>query len=463
MRKFLIVMAIVLPFIQSASAQFYNIVPLSPLPVTTDTQESPQSKIWFHDDLYWTVLTDTVGTHVWRLDGNTWTKMLTLAKSSYARADCKVAGNLVHILLYRKSRSFLLSIEYVPEAFTYKLWSVRPERVLVLLDDSAETATIDIDTKNRMWVAYDDMNSIKVRWSDYPYAEWSDPTSVVSGIKEDDICALIALPIFGSIGVLWSNQNSQRFGFRMHPDGSDPTYWTEDEVPASQSAINYRGGMANDHLNMSMGRDGTLYCAVKTSYRHSGYPNLGLLVRRPNGVWDNLYQVSETGTKGIVLLNETTGKIRIVYTADEKGGNILYRESFIAPIAFGQAFNLLNGKFNHSSSIKNNTSPNTLILASDSLSAAGVLAFDAVYLNLAVSPNPCLTTSEIKFSIPGNTRYSVDIYNVTGNLVRNIKEGYTKYGEKFNVELEARKLPYGLYMIRLQTDRHSKTIKLIRL
>ncbi|MBK0401901.1 T9SS type A sorting domain-containing protein [Adhaeribacter sp. BT258] len=463
MRKFLIVMALILLFIQSASAQFYNTIPLTPLAVTTDTQESPQSKIWFHDDFYWTVLTDSAGTHVWRLDGTTWTRMLTLAKSTYARADCKVVGNVVHVILYRKKRSFLLSIEYVPESSTYKLWSARPERVLVLLDDSAETATIDIDTRNRMWIAYDDTSKIYVRWSDSPYSTWSDPITVVSGVKKDDICALIAMPVFGKVGILWSNQNSQRFGFRTHPDGSDPTRWNEDEVPASQSAVNFRGGMANDHLNMTLGRDGTLYCAVKTNYGRSDYPNLGLLVRRPNGSWDNLYPVSPTGTKGIVLLNEVTGKLRVVYTAKERGGNIMYRESFIAPIAFGQAYKLMNGEFDHSTSIKNNTSPNTLVIASDSLYSTGVLAFDAVYLHLEVNPNPSMTTSEVKFSVPGDTRYSVDLYNVTGNLVFNIKEGYTKYGEKHTVELDAKNLPYGLYMVRLQTEKRSKTIKLIRL
>jgi hypothetical protein len=335
--------------------------------------------------------------------------------------------------------------------------------VLVLLADSAETATIDIDTKGRMWVAYDDTSSIKVRWSDSPFSTWSDPVTIVSGIKKDDLGALIAMPVFNSVGVLWSNQNAQRFGFRTHPDGTDPTRWQEDEVPASQSAVSFRGGMANDHLNMTLGRDGTLYCAVKTSYGRSDFPNLGLLVRRPNGNWDHLYPVSQTGTKGIVLLNEITGKLRVVYTAKEHGGNILYRESFISPIAFGQSYKLISGKFDHSTSIKNNTSPNTLVLASDSLFSAGVLAFDAVYLQLEVNPNPCISRSEVKFSVPGNTRYSVDIYNVTGNLVYNIKEGYSRYGEKHTLELDAKKLPYGLYMIRLQTDKRSKTIKLIRL
>ena len=116
-----------------------------------------------------------------------------------------------------------------------------------------------------MWVAWEGAQNVYVSWSDSPYSTWSSPITIATGVTTDDICAIIAMP--GKIGVLWSNQNTQRFGFRTHVNSeTDPSIWTTDEVPASQSALDVGLGMADDHLNMKVGSDGTLYCAVKTSY-----------------------------------------------------------------------------------------------------------------------------------------------------------------------------------------------------
>ena len=38
--------------------------------------------------------------------------------------------------------------------------------------------------------------------------------------------------------------------------------------------------MADDHLNVAVASDGTLYAAVKTSYDTAGYPKIAMLVRR---------------------------------------------------------------------------------------------------------------------------------------------------------------------------------------
>ena len=98
--------------------------------------------------------------------------------------------------------------------------------------------------------------------------------------------------------MFWSNQSTNLFGFRVHEDGAVATQWSTDERPASQSALNVGGGMADDHMHLAVAADGTLYAAVKTSYDKSGYPKIALLVRRPNGVWDNLYSISTTAARG---------------------------------------------------------------------------------------------------------------------------------------------------------------------
>src|SRR5207247_5606539 len=100
---------------------------------------------------------------------------------------------------------------------------------------------------------------------------WSQPILLASDVTSNDISVVTALPNH-TIGVLWSNQNTERFGFRTHVDGTDPAAWSADEVPASNSAQPVGGGMADGHLNVAVASDGTLYAAVKTSYDTLGYP-----------------------------------------------------------------------------------------------------------------------------------------------------------------------------------------------
>src|SRR5690606_6353741 len=136
-------------------------------------------------------------------------------------------------------------------------------------------------------------------------------------------------------------------------------------------------GMADDHLNMALASDGTLYCAIKTGYDTPGYPRIAMLIRRPSGNWDNLHSVSEIGTRAIVVLNEQTNKIRVVFTSDEDGGDILYRESSTANISFGQQRTLIPGNYNNPTSTKNSFTSQVVILASTSDVLAGILATDS--------------------------------------------------------------------------------------
>ncbi|WP_299761769.1 LamG-like jellyroll fold domain-containing protein [uncultured Pontibacter sp.] len=368
---------------EPTSEGFKTITRLEPVPVSTSTGEKPQSKVWKHDGKHWAVLPNSSGTYLWRLDGTSWTNVLKLSTKSTSKADCKMVGNTAHILLYQGRSSQMVSIEYLPAEGTYQLWSKRTSTVGLSFESGVETATIDIDSKGRMWLASDASSTIHVRWSDSPYNKWSSPITIASGVSSDDICALTSMP--GNIGVLWSNQSTKRFGFKVHADGADPASWSSDEVPASQSAMNIGGGMADDHLNMAISSNGTLYCAVKTGYDSQNYPSIALLVRRPSGSWDNLYTVANGGTRPLVILNEAEGKVRVVYTSSDSGGNILYRESSMSSISFGSQMTLISGSsYNNATSTKDNFTDDIVILASSSSEAAGVLATDAS------SPTPIL-------------------------------------------------------------------------
>ncbi|MEA3365062.1 MAG: hypothetical protein U9Q79_05425, partial [Candidatus Hydrogenedentes bacterium] len=272
------------------------VIPLQRIEVTANTGEKPQSKVWSHGGHWWAVLPDAVGTHLWHLENSHWTAVLKLSDVSNSYADAKRVGEVIHVLLYRGTDSQLVSLEYVPAEETYRPWSKRSAPAIVALDPGVETATIDVDLSGRMWLASDGETDINVRWSAPPYTEWGTPLTLASGVDEDDICVVVAFPD-GDVGVLWSNQNTKEFGFRMHAKDLPPTVWSDDERPASVSALPVGDGIADDHLNCAMASDGTLYVAVKTSYDTEGYTKIGLLVRRASGEWDDLYHVDDRGTR----------------------------------------------------------------------------------------------------------------------------------------------------------------------
>ncbi|WP_460891703.1 hypothetical protein [Rufibacter soli] len=466
---------------------FASITNLTPLSISTNTADKPQSKTWMHGGKQWAVLPDSAGIYLWRLDGTSWTRQLKVSSGTSARADCKKVGDLTHILLFRgNNTSYLVTIQYVAATGTYQLWQTQPARVSLTFEQGTETATLDLDGNGRMWIASDSSSTVLVRWSDSPYTNWSKPITLASGIQDDDICTLIAMP--GKIGVLWSDQNARQFGFRTHANGTDPAIWTADEVPASQSALNIGTGFADDHLNIKVAADGTLYCAVKTSYETLGYPKLVLLVRRPNGVWDNAYEVTnDGGTRPCVILNETTGKLRIVYSSVENGGDILYKESSTSAISFGGAFTLIKGLYNYVSSSKENLSSEAVILVTNvaaplSLKAVGWLVSDGVStaqatsnqlavtrqeaqaksdLMFTASKNPFSTSTSVRFSLPEGGPYTLSLYDGVGKTIRILKEGTAAPKDQITASVEGDHLHQGLYFVRLQAAASSKTLRLL--
>jgi len=345
--------------------------PLQGFAVTANTGEKPQSKLWCHDGRWWAVLPETTGSTLWRLDDTRWTPALHLSDATASYADARRVDGLTHVLLLGAGRGELVSLAYDAAARAYRFWPERPSSAVIPLDSGVETATIDVDASGRLWLASDGETDIRVRWSAPPYSAWSAPLVLATGVDSDDICVVAAFPN-GDTGVLWSNQQTRRFGFRLHPGDAAPADWLPEESPGAASALPVGDGMADDHMNCAVAPDGTLYAAVKTSYDTKGYPLIGLLVRRPSGTWDGLYHVDDEGTRPIALLNEKNGAILVAY---RHGDVIVYRESAPNAIAFGPRHILMEKsgeRLNNVTSTKDRFSGEIVFLASTAATAEGV-------------------------------------------------------------------------------------------
>jgi hypothetical protein len=475
--------------INSSSSQgFHSLMDIDPLTISTQTRETPQAKVWNYAGKWWTVLATSGGTKVFRLDGTSWTDVFTIGSQSNTRADCRVAGNLVHLLMYRKNAvSYFVSLEYDPAANTYKRWTQRTSNTSIQFELGVTEATLDMDATNRIWIASNTFGNMLVRYSDPPYTTFSSPITIQSGATDNDICTITALP--GKIGVLWSNQNARRFGFKTHNNGTDPTIWSADEVPASQSAQNIGDGMGDFQLNIAAASDGTLYCAVKTAYDKNGYPTIALLVRRPNNTWDNLYPVtsSREGDRPFVILNEATGKVKVFYTVHltnfdgTRNGDILYREASTAAISFGAPITLLSGNglnsLIYTSSTHQTYHPGVVVLTTNEsvnpLKTVGVLATDeTTSANLTkvaiaqetplVQPNPFAISTTVNFSLSQSDRYSVTLYDSKGSRIRVIRQGWAEAGISNTIAIDGTHLASGLYMVKIQTGWYIQTLKLLK-
>ncbi len=334
-----------------------SIIQHEPISITEGelTGDKPQSKVWLHDGKWWCVLADSEGTWIWQLSDGNWSRHLRLSTHGAFRADCLSDGDLVHILLYDgEDQTGIISVAYDSASQSYGPWEEYGDFAGIPLSSGVETATIQQDGTGRLWVAWADTDQVWLSWADSPYDDWTRlPDPLASGLDDDDICLVVAIPdeVQPSIGVLWSNQNTGEFGFRVHLDADPPQDWGDTERPAAEgefAGLALGDGMADDHMNAAVASDGTLYFAVKTSYDTDDYPLVVLLVRHHDGTWSPLdaqYQVDPGDldvTRPVVLLDETPGFLLVAYTSRDSG-DIMYRVSATATIGFSEQAPLITG------------------------------------------------------------------------------------------------------------------------
>jgi hypothetical protein len=358
---------------------------------------------------------------LWRLDGTTWIPVLKLSTSTTAKADVKPAGtpagSVVHVLLYNGTSADLASLQYNSGSSTYEAWSIRPGLTSLSLPGS-ETVTIDIDSTGRMWLATQynasSNRNMIVYYGDSPYSSWSSSITLATVTNIQDDISLVTAQPNNTIGVLWSNQATKRFGYRYHKDTDLATTWSTEELPTSQYGYNVGvSGFADDHLNVAVASDGTLYAAIKTGYDTAGYPKIAMMVRRLSGdpgagVWDaNIYGVSESGTRGIVVLDQAAGVVTVIYTSSESGGNILYQQTAVQPIAFKTVKTMRSGTNNDASSTKQNINGELVTIYSSGTTINGSLCSVANTLPPSIPTSPDPADGAVGFPVDPNNNDAV--------------------------------------------------------
>ena len=272
---------------------------------TGTTGDKPQSKLWYANDTWHAVLPGGDGIYFWTLVNNALVRGPKIIATNAYRADVLWTGNELYVLLYRKGTGKL----YKYDQNQTLLPGFPVNLPFAIGSESASIAVLN----GVIYIVYDPGTEIRVI-SSSDAVNWTSFT-VASEITTDDLAAIISWD--NKIGVMWSNQNTDTFNFRIYD-----TEWLPTEVISSGRRV------ADDHINLKVTPEGTVLAAVKTSRGNE----IDLFVRLPEG-WIGPYFVSTNATRPIVLYYNRL--IYVFYSGNVSAvENISYRTATLDTLLF---------------------------------------------------------------------------------------------------------------------------------
>lgn len=302
------------------------------------TGEKPQSKLWYHDGLWWAVMFNRSSDYheIYKLNWNTqvWsTTGVPVDGRLHSTHDALSVGDELFIAAAAVTPTlgpppipvptdpsiYVVSFIYDAANKTYT-----SESTSWVYGKWVETVVIDQDSLDRLWLTFTDINPDGVSGSVYitrtrgTLTNWDTPSVLnlpnSNNLKPDDISTLVSFS--GNVGVMWSNQTTEAIYFGIHEDSDPDSNWSLN-TPLSGPRF------ADDHLNIkSLQADsaGQVFAVVKTSLNDinppdSGEPLVYLLIKT-NGNWSQrvVAQVKDQWTRPILLIDEENREIYIFAT-----------------------------------------------------------------------------------------------------------------------------------------------------
>jgi hypothetical protein len=368
---------------QAAVPTTYQGFPYGSSVTSSPTADKPQSKLWFQDGSWWSLMLSPSDNlvHIFELRADhTWRDTGTVVdKRSYSTGDAlwdEQTNKLYVASRAGGSAAKLVRISYSPLTRRYSVDAGFPVNIS---PGSSESITIAKDSRGTLWATFTRQSQVWVTHSTTSDAAWRTPFKPPVGdtaITSDDISSLVTMR--GKIGVIWSDQLSQSFRFVTHTDGAPDTAegWGPLEKPLAGTRL------ADDHIsikNIVSDDDGRLFAAIKTGLGDDpSDPSTGalisLLVRNNAGEWSShtFGTVADDHTRPMVLLDETNRQVYVFATWPLGGGSIYYKTSPLSNISFapgrGTKFVTWAGaRINDASSTKQpvNGRSGIVVLASD--------------------------------------------------------------------------------------------------
>jgi len=291
----------------AAAVSSFAAPPVFSTGVPAATKDKPQSKIWQAYGAWWALLPVKSGASLWKRGAGGWqreTHLDSVLAGLPGQADVVSSGATVAAVLVEDARLAIVRLGWNASKGRYE--AAGPAAVWTG-DTGIETATI-AQAGGRLWVAY---NSRRHMWALAVVPDWRPVQITATPAKDDDICQIVAF--IGSVGVIWSDQNSDAVYLRRY----DGRQWLPAETAASG------GKTADDHISTAVASDGTLYVATKNSVDELGQPQQVLRIRSPKGQWRNISYApltkSEQPTRPIALLSADQRTLHLLHTVGHRG------------------------------------------------------------------------------------------------------------------------------------------------
>jgi hypothetical protein len=313
--------------------------------ILAPTGEKPQSKLWFNDGRWWADLfSPAAGAyHIYALDrvAQRWVDTgVALDPRPQTKADCLWDGSHLYVASGggQVSTGADLDAQLYRYSYAAGIYVLDPGFPVTVRSGGGETIAIAKDTTGTLWVTYTQNNAVYVNRSRLADSIWGTPfvipaSGVNTAVALDDISTLVAYG--NAIGVLWSNQTDGGFYFAYHIDGAADDKWTG-------GVAAQRSNLADDHINLKAFEGdpaGNVFAAVKTSLNTPDQPRIVVLVGRrqsSGGLSWRSVTVSngaQNQTRPVLLIDGTNRQV-YVFTADESGGAIYYKQGSLDNLRF---------------------------------------------------------------------------------------------------------------------------------
>jgi hypothetical protein len=429
------------------------------------TAEKPQSKLFYHAGAWWCVLQGGSGVAFYRLTAGTWqigTFPGAVLQSS-GHADVKWNGTHLFALVHDATPR-LYKYTYNSKAGSWVLLAGFP--VDMPGPSSSETMVLEQDSSGRLWITVEGGGSILVHYSTSPdHLTWSSlPTILASGVDTDDISSVIAFH-GDRIGVFWSDQNREEYGFRVHLDADPPDTWAAKEIVYSSGSET-----AEDHVHLAADATGRVFAATK-----SGDDNVQVHRRNTAGVWATTLDVAQgRATRPIVMVSDADHRAYVLYTRwDVAPERIEYRYADLDLLQFSSETVFIESatNMNNVTGTKQPLPAGTLIAVAEDGSHAlwngfgqlggGQLSVEqppgvAAEPSVRIHPNPLRGEGVLEYSLSQDSTVRVDVFDVVGRRVRTLEDSPAVPPGLHVLPLDLRSdrgasLPAGVYLYRVQS------------
>jgi hypothetical protein len=458
-----------------------------------DFDRANQSKMFYHGGAWWLTAQakDDTRWYLWKFDGAAWERTILLYTSSKARPDCilDALNNKAFILLPGGSTTYFLRL-----SFAGGNWTIDPgypTTVSGFAQESDHGVNLARAYNGDLWVFRIKNARLTAKRSTNHGQSWSSEIIIKSGLNKDTgLTDAVAFTFNGSdylgLGYAENSTKGSIYGFLRHKDTDANTVWADETSAIPQFA----GTTSDDHLNM-VEYNGTILMVVKTNGGSTSSVHIALLRRDPEGNWFQHPIIMSSGwTRPLLVIDASHDQLYVFGTRETapKVGEMkrvplgAYDDLLAAPIdtifangsdnffnasvpahPVDEAMNLLICNGNET---RNELWYRLLDLGPTAAGSAAKANPDASRLDganpvagenlegVTVFPNPFNPETTFRFYLPENLSVKLQIFNLTGQLVRTLVDGDLPKGmhqRRWNGQSAAgHRAATGLYFYRLQ-------------